>query len=145
MRVKARQAGLDAEVDSAGLIDYHRGELPDGRMRSHAAQRGYRLAHRSRPVTPADFERFDLVVAMDGQNVRGLLRLADKESERRKICMAAQFISHCDTDIVPDPYYGGPEAFELALDLIEDCCDGLIRKLKDEAAEADARKNNTKS
>lgn len=133
MRQKAALAGIPIETDSAGLIDYHEGELPDSRMRDHAFRRGYKLTHRSRPVRKADFAYFDLIIAMDEQNVRGLLRLTDESMERRKIRRAAEFIHHYRTETIPDPYYGGAEAFEHAMDLIEDCCDGLIEFLKKEA------------
>lgn len=127
-RTLAARAGRggELEADSAGMIDYHEGELPDARMRSHAARRGYRLTHRSRPVRPADFDRFDLVVAMDGQNVRGLLRLApDDEARRKVVCMADYLTRHADPEI-PDPYYGGEEGFEHVLNLLEDACAGLL-------------------
>ena len=121
-RTLAARAGRsqEFEADSAGMIDYHEGELPDARMRSHAARRGYRLTHRSRPVRPDDFARFDLVVAMDGQNERGLLRLAPDDEARRKVVrMAAYLTRHGDPEI-PDPYYGGDEGFEHVLNLLED-------------------------
>lgn len=72
----ARNAGLSDHyvVDSAGLIDYHEGELPDARMRRHAHKHGYELTHRSRPIRSEDFSRFDLIVAMDHQNRQQLLR-----------------------------------------------------------------------
>lgn len=62
-----RQRGITGrfEVDSAGTYSGHAGELPDPRMRSHAARRGYLLEHRSRPVRPDDFEKFDLILGMD--------------------------------------------------------------------------------
>ena len=97
------------EADSAGMIDYHEGELPDARMRSHAARRGYRLTHRSRPVRPDDFARFDLVVAMDGQNERGLLRLAPDDGARCKVVRMASYLTRHGDPEIPDPYYGGDE------------------------------------
>ena len=67
MRRLVEEAGLSARfaIDSAGILSYHRGELPDSRMRAHAARRGYRLVHRSRPVCTDDFYRFDLIIGMD--------------------------------------------------------------------------------
>lgn len=132
MRVKLAQCGEAAHyvVDSAGMIDYHEGELPDSRMRHHAAARGYRLTHHSRPVCVADFDRFDLVVAMDHDNLRCLERFAQREGRVwREVVLLADYLRHHQSATVPDPYYGGPEAFELALDLIEDGCDGLCEAL----------------
>ena len=66
-----RQRGITGrfEVDSAGTYGGHAGELPDPRMRSHAARRGYLLEHRSRPVRPDDFEKFDLILGLDDYNI----------------------------------------------------------------------------
>lgn len=129
MRVLAGKAGRAAEfeLDSAGLIDYHEGELPDSRMREHARRRGHVLTHRSRPVRPDDFARFDLLLAMDAANVDGLKRRARTEAERRKVVRLADYLTQHDTDTIPDPYYGGPEDFERVLDLLEDACAGLLR------------------
>lgn len=59
-----KEAGLEEEfvIDSAGILSYHQGELPDSRMRAHAARRGYQLVHRSRPVRTEDFYNFDLII-----------------------------------------------------------------------------------
>lgn len=114
------------EVDSAGLIDYHQGELADPRMRSHAARRGYRLTHRSRPVMAADFARFDWVIGMDAANLRGLRALARTEAEEKKILLMADFLAEHTDNHVPDPYYGDAEDFEHVLDLLEDASRGLL-------------------
>ena len=130
LRVKAKKAGRDIFVDSAGIIDYHEGELPDSRMREHAARRGYQLTHHSRPVRTKDFDNFDIIIAMDENNVRGLEKLVRNDADRDKIYRATAFISQYDTLNIPDPYYGGPEDFEWAIDLIEDCCDGIIKSIQ---------------
>ena len=132
MRVKLAEAGMAHQyvVDSAGMIDYHEGELPDSRMRQHAAARGYRLTHRSRPVCVDDFDRFDLVVAMAHDNLRRLERFAQCEGKAwREVVLLSDYLRRHQSATVPDPYYGGPEAFELALDLIEDGCEGLCEAL----------------
>ena len=68
------EAGLENEfvIDSAGILSYHQGELPDSRMRAHAARRGYQLVHRSRPVRTEDFYNFDLIIGMDDRNIDDL-------------------------------------------------------------------------
>ena len=130
-RTQAARAGRsqEFEADSAGMIDFHEGELPDARMRAHAARRGYRLTHRSRPVRPADFARFDLLLPMDAQNERDLLSLAPDEAARRKVVPMARFLTRHASPDIPDPYYGGPEGFDLVLDLLEDACAGLLASL----------------
>ena len=76
------EAGLEKEfvIDSAGILSYHQGELPDSRMRAHAARRGYQLVHRSRPVRTEDFYNFDLIIGMDDRNIEDL---KDKAPSRR--------------------------------------------------------------
>lgn len=118
------------DVDSAGLIDYHEGELPDIRMRQHAAHHGYKLTHRSRPINEADFDRFDWIVGMDEQNRERLLHLAPTTEQQKKVIMMADYLSdHPGHATIPDPYYGGDEGFELVIELLEDACQGLLDKL----------------
>lgn len=131
-RVKAAAAGCaaDYELDSAGLIDYHEGELADERMRRHAARRGYVLTHRSRPVKDEDFDRFDLIVAMDDDNVRRLARLAGKTERHARIVRMTDYLQRLEAGFVPDPYYGGAQDFEHVLDLLEDAADGLLDRTR---------------
>ena len=116
-------------VDSAGLHDYHRGELPDSRMRAHANRRGYTLTHRSRPVTKVDFDKFDYIISMDNQNIRGLTRLAQTDEHRAKILQMTDFCTLHNAAEVPDPYYGGAQGFEYVIDLLEDAAEGLFKNL----------------
>lgn len=120
----------DVTVDSAGIGSWHEGQLPDRRMRSHGARRGYDISSRARQIRQADFDRFDYIFGMDHENMADLKRLASNETQRAKIMCAADFMTrHPGFDTVPDPYYGGDDAFELALDLIEDACDGIAARL----------------
>ena len=80
--------GKDFEIGSAGLIDYHEGELADERMRRTAARRGYRRTQRSRPVTAADFRRFDYIVAMDAANLRGRARVRAADAKAEGVVLA---------------------------------------------------------
>ena len=129
-RTLARKAGVEAqfEVDSAGMIDYHEGELADSRMRACAQRRGYHLTHRSRPVRKEDFTRFDLIVAMDDNNVRQLHNAAPSEEAKRKVVRMADYLTEHNYSYIPDPYYDGPEAFELVVTLLEDACGELLRR-----------------
>jgi protein-tyrosine phosphatase len=117
------------EIDSAGLISVHQGELPDYRMRQHASRRGYQLTHRSRPVCKADFDKFDLIIAMDEENIAGLKRLAQTKDHLAKIHRMIDFSSKFAPTHIPDPYYGGDKGFEHVIDLLEDACMGLFGKL----------------
>ena len=113
------------QIDSAGLLDYHEGELPDSRMRFHASKRGYHLTHRSRPVKRSDFDRFDLIIGMDAQNIRGLNQLASNSEQKSKIRLMTDFCQKIQASHIPDPYYGGDQGFEHVIDLLEDACEGL--------------------
>ncbi len=117
-------------IDSAGTGNYHIGDLPDNRMRIHARRRGYELTHRCRQVRVADFDDFDLIVAMDASNERNLRVLAPTIEAENKIVPMAKFVSKAMRyDYIPDPYYEGAEGFELVLDLLEDGCRNLYASL----------------
>ena len=132
MREKLIEAGMSEQVmvDSAGLIDYHEGEPTDPRMRKHANRRGYTITHLSRPIRPADFEAFDMIIGMDDSNIQRLRRLAKNDEQRDKIHKMTEFCVDTHTNSVPDPYYGGAQDFELVLDLLDDTCGGLITYLQ---------------
>lgn len=128
------EAGLEEEflIDSAGILNYHEGELPDSRMRAHAARRGYNLTHRSRPVQTDDFYNFDLIIGMDDRNMADLRDRAPSPEEEKKLCRMTSYCTRFNVDHVPDPYYGGVEGFEYAIDLLEDACNGLLAGLREE-------------
>ncbi|MDE5997533.1 MAG: low molecular weight phosphotyrosine protein phosphatase [Muribaculaceae bacterium] len=118
------------EIDSAGLYGGHAGDLPDHRMRVHAQRRGLNLTHRSRQVNESDFEKFDIIVAMDNSNYDRLRAMAPTTEDEKKVVKMADFFTlHPWADCVPDPYYDGAEGFENALDLIEDGCSTLLKSL----------------
>jgi len=120
------------QCDSAGTDAYHVGDDADYRMKQFAKKRGYRLTSISRRFEPHfDFDRFDLIIGMDKQNVRNLKAVARNENDRKKISLMTDYCTHTKCDSVPDPYYGGAAGFELVLDILEDACEGLIRKLQD--------------
>ena len=127
MKILDRENSLKQfKIDSAGLLDYHQGELADSRMRFHAAKRGYTIVHRSRPVTKADFETFDWIIGMDDQNIRGLKQLIPNALHKEKIFLMTDFCQQMDATHVPDPYYGGDQGFENVINLLEDACEGLF-------------------
>lgn len=128
MKKLVKERGLEDRfyIDSAGLLDYHEGELPDSRMRAHASTRGYNLNSLSRPVKCNDFFDFDLIIGMDDYNISNLKRLVPDHECLKKIHQMTEFCTKYDVDHVPDPYYEGSEGFELVLDLLEDACEGLL-------------------
>jgi protein-tyrosine phosphatase len=133
LRAKLQAAGLHraVEVDSAGTHGFHVREAPDPRAQRHAAKRGYDLsALRARRVVVEDFERFDHVLAMDGDNLAFLRELAPPGSAARLGLLLSYARQAAAPSDVPDPYYGAAEGFERVLDLVEDACDGLIDHLR---------------
>ena len=127
-----REAGLEAlvRVDSAGTHGYHVGEAPDPRAQEHARQRGYDLsALRARQVEQGDFERFDLILAMDRGHLMLLRRLAPPD-QRHKLRLFMEFARSWDLAEVPDPYYGGDAGFEQVLDMIEAGSRGVLAELR---------------
>lgn len=136
MKAIVQRAGrADAyHIDSAGIGNWHVGQLPDSRMRKHGAARGYRFDSRAQQFTPADFERFDYILVMDHDNFRAVTAKAPTATDAAKVKMLTDYLQHhAETDIVPDPYYGDSADFNYALDLIEDACAGLFKALqKDE-------------
>jgi protein-tyrosine phosphatase len=128
MRRLVRERGLEAEIeiDSAGTGGWHVGSPPDARATEAARRRGTELAGSARRFDPQrDFERFDLILAMDAENRRDLLALAPDDEARRKVRM----FRPGDLD-VPDPYYGGDDGFEEVLDLVEDAAGELLDELR---------------
>jgi protein-tyrosine phosphatase len=129
------EAGLGAvvEVDSAATGAWHVGDGADRRALAALHRRGYQSVHRARPFQRADFERQDLVVALDEDNARELHRLAPDPDAAAKICLLRAFDPAADGDVmVPDPYYRSDHDFEHALDLIEAACAGLVTWLRAE-------------
>ena len=131
MKAIVEKKGLNDyfEIDSAGILAYHKGEKADARMRKHASRRGYSLTSLSRPVKSDDFHYFDMIIGMDDRNVKELNQLAPDEQSQKKIYKMTDFAQHITVSVVPDPYYGGDAGFELVLDILEDTCEGLIKQL----------------
>jgi protein-tyrosine phosphatase len=130
-RVAAAGLGDHFEIDSAGLVDHHVGELPDPRTRRCAEARGTLLTHRARQLLPVDFGRFDVIVGMDGANMARLARMAQDTGFAGTLARFRDFDpgSPPGSD-VPDPYYGGPEGFEEVYDLCVAAADGLLAGLR---------------
>ncbi len=122
------------DCDSAGTHGYHIGEAPDPRTQAHAAQRGYDLSGlRARKVDVADFTRFDMVLAMDRNNLALLRDLCPPRQHRRGALYGDMSAKYAGQD-VPDPYYGGAMGFEQVLDMIEETSQRLLQHLLESRA-----------
>jgi protein-tyrosine phosphatase len=130
MRAKLKAARLDVEVDSAGTHGYHVGAPPDERSQDCALKRGYDLSTlRARQLTAEDFGRFDLVLAMDADNLAHAARLCPP-NQRHRLKLLMDYAPDAGKPHVPDPYYGGAAGFDEVLDLVEAACDGLVASVR---------------
>ena len=130
-----KQAGLDTliECDSAGTSGYHDGEPADSRMIHHAKERGYELLSESRQFREdEDFEKFDYILTMDQSNHRNVLRLDPEGRYQHKVHPMVKFCRVHKVEAVPDPYYQGEDGFRLVLDILEDSCSELLKRIKKE-------------
>lgn len=128
--LRINSLGDKVEVDSAGTHGYHVGEAPDQRTQRAALARGYDLSQlRARKVAPQDIDYFDLILAMDRNNLDNLRRLARPEAHPR-LKLFMDYANNFDDDEVPDPYYGLGHGFDLVLDMVEDASRGLVEELK---------------
>lgn len=130
LRAKARSRGLDLGIESAGTGGWHQGDPADVRMTRAAARRGYRLDHhRARQVILADYYSFDILLAMDLKNHADLLAMAPPNRN----CDIRLFLDFAGGGVreTPDPYYGGEQEFEEALDLIETGADAFLDHIEE--------------
>ena len=124
---------LQIEVDSAGTAGYHVGDPPDSRSQRAALRRGIDLSGlRARKVTPDDFARFDLILAMDHDNLRELKAMMPERS-RARVRLFLEYAPDLGRLEVPDPYYGDAGGFEAVLDLTAAASRGLIAALEEVA------------
>ncbi len=131
-RAQAEAAGLADKlyIDSSGTHSYHIGEAPDPRSQEFAARRGIDLSQqRARKLTSADFTEFDLLLAMDRDNLARMQAICPP-AHQHKLKLMMEYARHSVSEIVPDPYYGGSDGFELVLDYVADAAEGLLAALK---------------
>jgi len=133
MKHLVAKAGLDDEIaiESAGTGDWHLGEPRDERSSEVGRQRGIPLVGRAQQFTRKDFARFDRVIAMDGSNLKNLIRMAPDDAARAKVSLLRAYEPNAreGEQDVPDPYYGGPEGFDRVFDIVERACAGLLEAI----------------
>ncbi len=129
LRAKAKQLGVEVEIDSAGTIGYHQGNPPDARSKAAGEKRGYSFKGiRSRKVVDSDFVNFDLILAADRANLSDLETQCPQQYQHKLQLFLADI--NADYDEIPDPYYGGENGFELVLDLIEQASEKILLAYK---------------
>jgi protein-tyrosine phosphatase len=130
-RERVARAGMAGRIliASAGTGDWHVGEPPDRRAIAHAARRGYDLSKlRARQVCEDDFQRFRWILAMDRGNLRELTSMRPPEHEGH-LGLFLELAPTLGVAEIPDPFYGGADGFERALDLIEAAIDSLLERI----------------
>ncbi|MCG6987104.1 MAG: low molecular weight phosphotyrosine protein phosphatase [Gemmatimonadetes bacterium] len=127
--VQERGLGDRFEIDSAGTGDWHMGQPPDERSVQVASAHGITLGGRARRVRREDLDHFDLVVAMDRENLRDLQRLADGSGPRARLHLLSDFDPEADHPDVPDPYYEDLSGFETLYRTVHRACESLLEQL----------------
>lgn len=136
VRKRLAEVGLAnrVQLDSAGTHGYHAGAPPDERAQLAARRRGIDISDlRARSIVPDDFSSFDLILAMDDENIEALLASAGR-AHHHKIRLFMEYATGAPGRIVPDPYYGGTIGFERVLDMVEEAAEGLMERLQEQLA-----------
>ena len=122
---------LCVKVDSAGTAAYHIAELPDKRSIEIADKYNINLRNqRARQFSPADFDKFDIIYAMDTNNLAHLISLTETEEERNKIKLILNEINPGAGESVPDPYYGGENGFQNVYNMLNKACDKIVQNIE---------------
>ncbi|MEM0895258.1 MAG: low molecular weight protein-tyrosine-phosphatase [Verrucomicrobiota bacterium] len=133
LRATAQAEGMGEriECDSAGTIGYHAGNSPDARMRKAAKARGISVEGAARQFHAGDFSDFDLILTMDDDNFADIERGRGGQDGKAVVRRFCEFVTEHEAEEVPDPYYGGAAGFEHVLDLLEDGCAEIVRRIKE--------------
>ena len=122
---------LKIRVDSAGTAGYHIGALPDSRSIEIADKYNIDLRNqRARQFSIADFDKFDIIYAMDINNYEHLIALANNQKERKKVRMILNEINPGLFESVPDPYYGGDNGFQEVYDMLDKACEKIVAQIE---------------
>ena len=131
LRKKFEEAGIEAEVDSAGTGNYHIGKGPDKRAIANMAENDHDITMlRARQFSVSDFDAFDEIYVMDKSNYENVVALARNDADKEKVNLFMN-ISHPGENIeVPDPYFGGDEGFQEVYEMLTEAADVLISRVK---------------
>jgi protein-tyrosine phosphatase len=118
-------------IDSAGTSAYHIGEPANSKSRDVARKHGVELQSRARRFTSSDLEEFDLILAMDHENLRNIQQLDSRNQFGQKIKLMRDFDPTPGDGSVPDPYYGGIDGFQHVFDVVKRSCESLLDELEE--------------
>ena len=131
LRDKATARGIILTTDSAGMIGTHAGESPDPRAQAAMGRHGHDISDlRARQFEAYDFERFDLLLAMDASNLRDMLKLAPSPALAKKAHAVMDFATEHSEREVPDPYWGNAKDYEQVYELLNDALEGVINDVE---------------
>ena len=133
LRHQAEKEGVNIHVESCGLGDWHKGNLPDERMREASKKRGIALTSRAQKMEHEFFDRFDFIFVADHKVMNELYKFAESPEHKAKMHFITHFSSSYKGQDVPDPYYDGEAGFENVLDMLEDSCEGILTHIKAKA------------
>jgi protein-tyrosine phosphatase len=137
LQKKITERNLSASVESVGTANYHVGDAADRRSVEVARKHNIDISsHRGRQFVTANFDKFDIIYAMDRANYRNIINQARNESERSKVKMIMNVVEPGNNNDVPDPYYGGNNGFENVYHMLDEACEIIANKIE---------KNNIKS
>jgi protein-tyrosine phosphatase len=126
LRAKIDENGLDWKVDSAGTGDWHVGEKPDHRSIKVARKHGIDISGQAaRQIKPSDLDEFDLILAMDTENLQDILKIAKGHGQAAKVHLITSFSDNPGLKNIPDPYWND-DGFEPVFNLLEHSCDAVI-------------------
>jgi protein-tyrosine phosphatase len=129
---KIKEAGLGEliAVDSAGTSSWHVDDPPDNRSVDIAMRNGVRLDHSGRQISYRDLDHFDYIIAMDVDNYDDIIRLKDNYgNSKAEISLMRDYDDQRSGADIPDPYYGGPNGFQLVYDLLDESLSNFLEKI----------------
>lgn len=118
-------------IDSAGTSAYHIGEPANSKSQQTANKHGVKLHSRARRFEEADLEEFDLIFAMDNENLENIKHLDSRNRFSDKIKRMREYDPNPGDGEVPDPYYGGMDGFENVYNIIHRSCEALLNELEE--------------
>ena len=131
LRELARSGGLVIHTDSAGTGDHHVGEPPDRRAQAAMQRQHIDISDlRARQFIAADFDRFDLILAMDAHNLQDMRELAPDFALAEKAKLIMDYAPTHPLREVPDPYYGGDEDFDEVHRMLREACENLLKDVR---------------
>lgn len=134
MKEKYKKYQIHGLVDSAGTASYHEGEKPDSRSIDVARKHGIDITdQRARHFEYKDFNQFDLILVMDQENYRNVMMMAKSPEEKSKVSMIMNHLWEDKNIPVPDPYYGGKDGFENVFKMLDDACESIALKIRNQS------------